>query len=128
MNKLGKNALEWSVFGVSCVLVLALLGFLGYASWNYTDSPAHIEFHLGQPTKVGKIWQVEVEVQNKGGHAAEGVEIEVEWAAQKQTANFVLPHLPHQGKRTGFAIFEATGTSQLSTSDLKARVTGYEEG
>lgn len=128
MRDLGKNALEWVVFGISTLLVLALLGFLGYTSWSYTDSPAHIEFHLGEPTKIGKSWQVEVEVQNQGGHAAEGVEVEVEWSAQKQTARFVLPHLPRQGKRVGYAVFEAKGDSKLKVSALKARVAGYEEG
>ncbi|BCM92122.1 hypothetical protein IAD21_04001 [Abditibacteriota bacterium] len=128
MRDLGKNALEWSVFGVSCVLVLSLLGFLGYSSWTYTDSPAHIEFHLGKPSKIGKSWQIEVEVENRGSHAVESVEIEVEWAKGKQTAHFVLSHLPRQGKRTGYAIFEAREAAQLSVSELKTRVAGYEEG
>lgn len=128
MNNLGKNALEWAVFGVSCVLVLTLMGFLGYASWTHKDSPALIEFHLGEPTQVGKNWRVEVEVENKGSSSSEGVEIEVEWKKGGQTASFALPHLPSKGKRSGSAIFGAREGKQLTVSDLEARALGYEDG
>ena len=128
MNNLGKNWLEWSVFGVSSVFLLVLMGFLGWSAWNHTGAPAHIVTRMEEPSKVGKTWQVRVEVENRGDHASEGVEIEVEWKAGKQTAHFTLPYAPRAGKRSGCAIFQVLGQEVLAVSDLEARVVGYEEG
>lgn len=128
MNKLGKNWLEWTVFGCSSLLVAALVGFLGWSAWTHTGEPAEVGTHIEDPVLVGKTWQVKVEVENRGDHACEGVEIEIEWEAQKQTARFILPELPRAGRRSGYAIFQTVGAKKLETRDLEARVVGYEEG
>jgi uncharacterized protein (TIGR02588 family) len=127
-SKLQKNALEWSVFAVSLLLVGATLFYLGREALTAQESPPHIALKLGQPralqnaTPPGFI--VSVEATNKGWQTAEGVQIEVEMqrGEEKQTANFEVAFLPRHSSREGWVAFKG----QPENVKLSARVLGYE--
>ncbi len=117
----GKNAVEWIVFGLSCALVSAMLGYLAYLSLTMQESAPQLRATLGQSVeRDGQIW-VPVVVENRGSMTANNVEIEVEGENGK-SAGFTLPHVPRNGTRQGWVGFEPP----LQTAKLKARISGYQ--
>ncbi|MBW3636319.1 MAG: hypothetical protein KY445_07625 [Armatimonadetes bacterium] len=119
----GKNALEWTVFALSLILIIGVLGFLGFEAISGAPTPPRLEVSLGEPLKVGKQMLVPVGVENRGATTAQGVEIEVSRRGRDQTATFSLPHVPRGGQRQGWVVFEAP----LQKSELESRVLGYQE-
>lgn len=118
----GKNAVEWTVFAFSCVLVTLVLGYLVYLSFASESSPApQFRVTLGQIIeRDGQIW-VAVTVENRGAITANNVEVEVE-RKNGQSAGFTLPHVPRHGKREGWVAFDPP----LTREELKGRITGYQ--
>jgi uncharacterized protein (TIGR02588 family) len=119
----GKNLLEWTIFGASLLLVGALLSFLGFQAIANDALPPRLEVSLGVPVKAGESVLVPVTVKNQGDTTAAGVEIEVKRRNSDETSHFSLPYVPRDGHRKGWAVFEAP----LDKRDLKAAVVGYEE-
>ncbi len=119
----GKNALEWTVFALSLVLFVGVLGFLGFQALSGAPTPPRLEISLGEPLKAGKQMLIPVRVENRGTTTAQGVEIEVSRRGRDQTAAFSLPHVPRGGERQGWVVFDAP----LQRSELEARVLGYQE-
>lgn len=122
-KKTGKNALEWTVFGLSFLLLTSVFGYLIYQSFHYGAAPPRLEVSLGQPVKAGTRILVPVKVENRGQVTAASVEIEVERRGGKETAHFSLPHLPRGGEREGWVAFDAP----LRKEELRAKIVGYEE-
>lgn len=116
----GKNAVEWSVFALSCVLVTLVLGYLTFLTLTNQSSTPQLRATLGQPIeRDGQIW-IPVKVENRGMITANNVEIEVEHG--DKSAGFTLPHVPRQGEREGWVGFDPP----LQRDTLKARVSGYQ--
>ena len=117
----GKNAVEWSVFAFSAVLVTLVLSYLGYLSLTVKQTPPELSVRLGELTqRDGQIW-VPVTVENRGTATASNVQVEVE-AKNGSSASFTLPYVPRHGERHGWVGFEPP----LTRHELKARVSGYE--
>jgi uncharacterized protein (TIGR02588 family) len=119
----GKNALEWTIFGLSVLLVGSVLVFLGHEAISGVALPPRLEVSLGEPVEAGEQMLVPVIVKNKGEATAAGVEVEVERRKSDETAHFSFPYLPREGQRKGWVVFD----SPLDKRDLKASVLGYEE-
>ena len=126
-----KNALEWSVFAVSLLLVLASIGYLIRQILVADNTPPHITLQLGTPQdlqnsdKKEKTFMVPVKALNKGGQTAEGVHLEIEMQRgqeKPQTADFEINFLPAGSSRDGWVAFQGT----KDNAKLKARVLGYE--
>ena len=127
MNKLEKNWLEWIVFAASLVLVLSTLGYLVYDGATLGDSPAKIEFQLGQPQPQSNHFMVPVKVINRGDETAEGVHIEVTLESggkEQESAEFELAFLPRHSTREGWVTFK---TDPRSVEQMQARVLGFEK-
>ncbi len=120
-EKHGKNPLEWAVFGVSLLLVLATFGLLGVRALQFDSSPPRLHAQLGTPVNNGRVVMIPVNVFNHGGKTAEGVEVEV--THQKDTSNFVIATVPRKGKRQGWVTFPVP----VEEKDLEVRVLGFEE-
>ena len=130
-SKLQKNALEWSVFALSLLLVGATLWYLVRETLTAQESPPHIALKLGKPqllqnlSKEAPSFIVSVEATNKGWQTAEGVHIEVELQRGKeepQTADFEIAFLPRNSSREGWVAFKG----KPENINLSARVLGYE--
>ena len=123
--KVKKNALEWSVFTVSALLIAALLGFLIYESATIGDAPPDIHVQIGTPEQRSGYFAVPIEATNKGDHTAEGVHIEVvlRGAGEEETGDFEIQFLPRRGSREAWVTF----TSDPRKGTLEARVLGYEK-
>jgi len=130
IQKVEKNWLEWSVFGVSLVLVLRTLAYLVYEATTMGNQPPIIEAQLGAPQQqqAGE-FAVPVTLINRGDQPAAGVTVEVTLegsggaAAEIERGEFSVPFLPRGATREGRVSFRADPRA----GQLKARVLGYEQ-
>lgn len=104
---LDKNALEWTVFGVGLILVMATLGYLVREAFTTGSRPPELVVHLGVPRRVTEGFQVPVTVVNRGDGVAEGVSVMITLAAKAEREEAVLSiaFLPHQSRREGWVTF-----------------------
>jgi len=118
-----KNWLEWSVFGVSCLLVLATTGFLAKEAWFQEEGPPKIEVTLGEVIRNSDGVDVPVTVTNHGNEVASDLQIEVQAQSEgeSKTATFTIPYLPKRATRQGSVSFKETEP----VLHLSSRVAGY---
>lgn len=106
-RKLEKNALEWTVFGVGLVLVLATLAYLVREVATTGATPPEVVVQLGAPLRVTHGFQVPVTLINRGDQVAEGLSVAITLAAKGEREEAVLniAFLPRQSKREGWVTF-----------------------
>jgi uncharacterized protein (TIGR02588 family) len=73
----GKNALEWTVFAASVLLVLAMLVLLAREAAGWKHRPPELTLRLGGPEQRGNEMTLVVEVTNHGDVAAADVRVEI---------------------------------------------------
>jgi uncharacterized protein (TIGR02588 family) len=104
MNIPKKNLLEWSVFGLSLLLLIGVVGLLAYdAIWG-DRSPPELVVQAGEPVARGALIEVPVTVENRGGRAAEGILVEVtvrQAGGVEERAELTLPLLARQASEQG---------------------------
>jgi uncharacterized protein (TIGR02588 family) len=110
MAKPEKNALEWSVFAVGLVLVLATLGYLVRESIVSDGGPPDVAVRLGsaRPSRHG--WLLSVEVTNVGSTTAEDVRVAINLElpdGTRQEAELDIAFLPPESKRQGWVSFRS---------------------
>ncbi len=114
-----KNALEWTVFALSIVLISTLLVYMGIQASGHKNSPPQLKVTIGTPTKSGKMQTVPITIENSGQVTAQNVEIEI--SSPDEKAGFTLDYVPREGHAEGFATFE----KPVTKSELKGRIVGY---
>jgi uncharacterized protein (TIGR02588 family) len=120
MTRVAKNPLEWSVFGVSLVLVVATFGYLVREAITARESPPDVVVALGKPVSGSDGIMVPVSVTNRGGRTAEDVRIGVTLErgnARPEESVLLMPYLPRESTREGWVIFRGdprTGTLRVS--------------
>ena len=130
-NKLQKNALEWSVFAFSLVLVLGTLGFLAYDALTQGQDAARLEVRPGAIRETGapsaRFYVVPITVFNKGDFTAEGVAIEVVIEKNKreiERAEVEIAYVPRRSQAEASVVFSRDPRKE---GELKSRVIGYQE-
>ena len=120
----GKNALEWSVFALSCLLILTTFGILIRGMMVWQDTPARITARAGEAYQEGGHVWVPIVVTNEGDHAATNVEIEVVSTspAGESQAGFTMDLLPRGSERRGQVSFAA----EKEKHQFSVRVSGYQ--
>lgn len=108
MTRLDKNVLEWTVFGISLLLVLATFGYLVREALTASDGPPDVVVVLGAPRPGAGGHMVPVSAENRGGETAEEVRITVrlEAGGGQEEAVLVVPYLPREARRTGWVSFQ----------------------
>jgi uncharacterized protein (TIGR02588 family) len=110
MSELAKNRLEWSVFAVGLVLVLATLGFLIRESVAGDGGPPEVLVTLGPPRPSRGGYLVPVEVTNAGRTTAEDVLVPVALElpdGTREETELNIAFLPRDSKRRGWVTFRA---------------------
>lgn len=104
---LEKNALEWTVFGVGLLLLMAMLGYLVREALTTGSRPPELVVSLGVPRAMTEGFQVPVTVVNRGDRVAEAVTVTITLAAKAEREEAVLSiaFLPHQSRREGWVTF-----------------------
>lgn len=126
MSKPTKNALEWAVFAVGLVLVLATLGYLVRESAVGDGGPPEIVVHLGEPQPSAGGHLLPVEVVNGGQTTAEDVLVPIflEMAdGKREEAELNIAFVPRHSKRNGWVSFRndpRRGTLSLGAMAFEA--------
>ncbi len=106
----GKNALEWSVFTGSCLLLAGVIAVLVKEALAWDDTPARLEATLGPPTAEHDRIHVPVELVNRGDQVAEHVQLEVlrQSSSGDQRAMLSFDFVPRDATRRGRVNFRRT--------------------
>jgi uncharacterized protein (TIGR02588 family) len=126
MQKLEKNWLEWCVFAISSVLLLATIGYLTYEAASSTNRPPEVAVQLGPAQEHGGEFAVPVIVTNRGDQAAETVLVEVVLTkrdGESERAELQIQLLPGGATREGSVNFHS---DPRSGADIAARAVGFE--
>lgn len=126
MKTVQKNWLEWVVFAVGLVLVLAVLVYLLFSGASMGNEPPNIEVRLGTPEPQQFNFIVPVTVVNHGDETAASLRVEVvmqNHGQEQARGELDIPFLPRHATREGWVTFEQDPRS----SQLKARVLGYQK-
>lgn len=125
MSRLEKNSLEWAVFALGLLAVLATVGYLVYEAATAEDSPPDLRIEIGRPLGRSGAFAVPVTVYNRGGETAEGVTVEVVLevpGSPQESASFEVAFIPRQSRREGWVTFH----QDPRKGRLTGRATGYE--
>jgi uncharacterized protein (TIGR02588 family) len=109
MTRLDKNGLEWSVFAIALLLVLATFGYLVREALTTDSGPPDVAVSLGPPTRGAGGHLVPVTAENHGTGTAEEVRITVrlEGRGPGEEAVLVVPYLPRGSRRSGWVTFRS---------------------
>jgi uncharacterized protein (TIGR02588 family) len=108
VDRPAKNWLEWAVFAVGMILVLATLGFLVRESLVASGGTAEVVVRLGSPKPSAGGFMVPVEVENAGQGTAEDVKVTVVLetsGAEPEEAELDIAFLPRDSRRNGWVTF-----------------------
>jgi uncharacterized protein (TIGR02588 family) len=126
-QSLGKNWLEWCVFGLGSVLVLSTIGYLVYEASVATDTPTNLEVQLGKAEPRGERFALPVVVANRGDGPAETIRVAVDLTTadgSEERAVLELQLLPGGGTRRGWVMLE---NDPAQAAELTGRAMSYEE-
>ncbi|MCW1885953.1 hypothetical protein OKA04_14535 [Luteolibacter flavescens] len=119
-RKRGKNPLEWIVFALSSVLVIAMIAVLTVEALRWQDRPPALSAKIGEMEFKDGTVIVPVEVVNHGDIAASEVNVAVTRtegdAVQQSGVRFDF--VPRQGTRRGTVSFPG------AVSPGEVRITG----
>jgi len=126
MNKPHKNALEWSVFFVSAIIVLATIGSLAWSAISDVDSPPDLSIVAGKalPGQQGT-HRVPLLVRNLGNTTAQSVQVEVilrRGAEEVERGELTLSFVPRHSEREGWVTFR----NDPRCCEIQARAVSYE--
>lgn len=122
-----KNWFEWTVFGLSLVLVLAILGYLGYKVYHHSETPPEIVAQVWPAPSSYTPNRYQVQVENKGGSSAEEVRVEVSirrGGQELEKAELQIAFVPQESKREGWVVFEQAASQSDS---VVARIISFEK-
>ena len=108
MSKPTKNWLEWTVFAIGLVLVLATLGFLVRESIVAAGGPPKVVARLGEARPSEGGYLIPVEVANIGQTTAEDVLVPIYLDlpdGRREEAELNIAFLPRDSKRDGWVSF-----------------------
>jgi uncharacterized protein (TIGR02588 family) len=108
-RRVEKNFLEWTVFAVGLVLVLATLAYLIREIVTTGSKPPELIVTLGSSRPVTNGFQVPVTVVNRGDQVAEGVSVTVALATKtgREEGMLIIAFLPRQSRREGWVTFRS---------------------
>jgi uncharacterized protein (TIGR02588 family) len=119
-----KNPLEWAVFGVSLLLILAVAAVLAFEAARSDDAPPQLLVRPGAATQAGELLTIPVRVENRGGEVAEEllVALTVYLAdGRAEEAELHIPLLPAGANSESIVAVPTTGEVRR----VEARVVSF---
>lgn len=108
MKKPDKNAVEWSVFALSAIIIALMTGYLAIAAIRGKKIPPDLHITAGAPEATHGGHRIEVNVANKGDVSAEQVRIEVALRRgdeEVELAELDIIYVPRKSERKGWVTF-----------------------
>jgi len=105
-----KNRLEWTVFGISSLLVLGAVGFLILTAVTRKDGPADLRIAIGEISTRSDSTLVTVIITNEGTKTAAAVKIHLTatYPAEERESDVDVDFVPRGGRREAIAVFSGT--------------------
>jgi uncharacterized protein (TIGR02588 family) len=103
-----KNALEWSVFGASVILIAAVLALLVANGVRSKNLPPSLEISAGEASREGSVYRLPLRVVNRGDTTAEDARIEIilfRGSEEIERAELAMPFVPKRSSRKGWVEF-----------------------
>lgn len=104
----GKNALEWTTFAASLLLILFTIAYLGYKTYTHNPSPPDIIVTYSFDPSRQSPYRYKLIVENVGGETAEDVIIEMGLQIGDSTvekSELQLAFVPQSSTREGWVNF-----------------------
>ena len=122
-----KNILEWTVFSLSLMLILGILGYLVYqVSVHEPGSPDLGLTYVHDPSPHAPHRYL-LRITNDGRETAEEIQVEMvleQDGEELETVALTLPYLPKQSAREGWVVFSK---DPAEADTLYARVVSYKK-
>lgn len=122
-----KNALEWTVFSFSLLLLLTVFGYLTYHAFQHETKPPELEVELKAAPSPYTPYRYHVIVHNRGGSTAEQAQLEFlmkKGDSVLDKAQLMIPWVPQSAKREGWIVFH---TDPAKADTVLAHVLGYKK-
>lgn len=119
-----KNLLEWAVFAMSTVLIIAVTACLAWFALRDEEGPPRLEVKTGVPEVENGWVRIPVMVSNSGHRVAANVRVVVSGRSGPtiREGSFTIGFIPQEGTREGVVTFQGADVPV----DLKCEVIGYE--
>lgn len=123
-NTTTKNLLEWAVFAMSTVLILAVTACLVWFALRNELGPPRLDAKTGAPEVQAGWIHIPVRVSNSGHRVAANVRVVVSGrlGAGIREGSFTIGFIPQGGTGEGVVTFQGEDVPV----DLKCEVIGYE--
>lgn len=122
-----KNWLEWTVFAISLVLLLAIFAYLGYQTYTQKPSTPDLLVQSRPDPSNHAPNRYHILLENKGGTTAEEVLIElalIKAGEEVEKAQLHIPFAPQESTREGWVGF-SSNPSKADT--VITRVVSYKK-
>ncbi len=108
-----KNRLEWAVFGLSCLLIAGVVGFLIQEATRSGDRHPKLKSTVSLIEKHADRSVVELVVTNEGGGTAADLSVQViaDFPSGKQETEVAFNFVPRQATRRARVDFLSTETA-----------------
>lgn len=126
MRKPGTSVTEWIVAGVSCVALLAVLGYLILDGLSGNNGAADIIVLPTEVTAINNGYVVEFAADNRAGKSVASVEIKGELHDGQEVieeSSVTIDYIPQKSGRKGALIFR----SDPGAYELRIFASGYSE-
>ena len=120
-----KNGMEWSVFAVSLLLIIATIVYLVRDSLSGRSEAPQINVITGSPVQSAGLWSIPLKVTNSGDETAEELRVVValqDGDRNVELAEVTFAFVPRRSSRDAWVLFR-TDPRPLKIS---ARAMSYE--
>jgi uncharacterized protein (TIGR02588 family) len=121
-----KNALEWTVFAASLVVIGVTLALLLTGGTGPRDAPADLRATTGAPVRSSNGFAVPVTIANEGPSTAEEAHVEVALTSggkELEKAELTIAFVPRGSQREGWVVFH----TDPRCCTVSARVVSFEK-
>ena len=106
--KVRKNALEWTVFAMSLVLIAGALAVLLYSGARFRSETPELTVVVGPASATPAGYRSLITVKNSGGRTAEQARVEVvlrKGEEEIERSELTFPFVPRRSLREGYVVF-----------------------
>jgi uncharacterized protein (TIGR02588 family) len=109
--QLEKNWLEWSVLGISLLLVVGIVGYLLFLEFTPANKAFRYEISFEKPEEINGRYLVPLRIDNNSNKSVQDVSVEISSGGNKsETADLQLDYLPRHSYRDATVIFDKKPT------------------